>query len=310
MPGAWLYCVAAPPDAQIFGLDADGGIELNPDADTTIGRSQQSEIVVRWPMIGGRRNSTLTFSDSGTWRYRHLGHGLPTFHNDHLLTGSPVDPPVSHGDVLGPCTIGDGRITFLFLESPGSSRANALPGVERALEASFPDRAPVLIAEVRRWFVSEPFAGAKGLGRVLHCALCGCFRRADRVVLVEAHRPGASEIRFQVLADSEASIESPSSPAMGLCEGCLADPTRTFQRADDADRLRADLQRALDAADLESEDVLEEVDRRFAFAQPRRGQEPCGLCGARDPEPPLRGCTGTICRACLHGASRIRHIRG
>lgn len=94
----------------------------------------------------------------------------------------------------------------------------------------------------------------------------------------------------------------------------LADPDQTFRGADDADRLRVDLERALDAADPDSRDlVVHELDRRFAFAQPRRGRGLCTLCllgEANLPERVLRGCTGTICRSCLRGASAVRHIRG
>lgn len=314
MSGAWLYWVGAPHSAVLSGLNDDGGIELDPSRRTVIGRVPESDIGVRTPQIGGRRNSQLQFRD-GAWHYEHLGHSLPIFHDEHVITGSG-DPRsmVAHGDVFGPITVAGDRISFLFLANNGRLRADVFPAIENAVTIYFPDRAEALLAEVRQWFPSEALAGAAGLAHVLHCGLCGGFRRRDRVVHVEAFRPGAAPIRFQVLADSESRIGSGTHPSMGLCEKCLADPDQTFRSADDADRLRADLHRALVAADPESRDaIVRELDRRFAFAQPRRSLGPCSLCGRGEvalSERTLEGCSGTICRACLHGASAVRHVRG
>lgn len=308
---AWLYWVGAPRDTEIAGLDAEGGLALDPAKVVTIGRVPDADILVRQPQIGGRRNSTVAF-ENGAWRLHHMGHSLPIFHDDRILPRG--DAALAHGDLFGPITVNGDRITFLFLTNDGVRRGQALPAIESAVRTYFPDRAAALLREVWQWFASEPFAGAEGVAHALHCGLCGCFRRADRVVDVEAFRPAGVAIRFQVLADSEHRLGNATYPSMGFCEKCLADPDQTFRGADDADRLRADLERALDAADPESRDlVVRDLDRRFAFAQPRRGRGLCTLCllgEANLPERVLRGCTGTICRSCLRGASAIRHIRG
>lgn len=299
---AWLYLVGAPPGAEISGLDADGGIALVDEV--VIGRAADCDIVVRAPMIGGRRNSSVSIQN-GRWRYQHLGHGIPTFHNESLIPPhSPLTKPLSHGDVIGPLAAGDdARITFLFLAQSGLPRSAVLPPVEQALHAAYPDRAAQLVSHIRRWFASEPLASFDALDRVLACDLCGRFARDHG--LVEIDRPGPS---FQVLADWQGSIGSPTYESIELCETCLASPGATLSCAENVDRLRVDLDRALPAAGVERE-VVTELHRRREAAQPVIASGTCVLCRKRE-RALVGGGRRPICAECLRGASAIRHIRG
>lgn len=303
---AWLYLVGAPPRASIEGLDPDGGLPL---ADTVmIGRAADCDVVVTTPMIGGRRNSRLSRTDKGHWRYEHLGHSIPCFHNEMLLMSHAAAPTwLVSGDVLGP-VVADregGRLTFLFLEqASGLTRSATLPPVEQALLAAFPDRAGELVARVQRWFASEPYTAFASLDRVLRCDLCARFLRGHSVVEVER-----SPNRFQVIADSEHRLGEPDHPSMRFCETCLHWPQTTLSCAENSDRLRADLERALAAESVDAA-VAAELDRRRALAQPALTREPCSMCGG-SPGPTLAGRSGrAVCMDCLRGASAVREIRG
>lgn len=304
---AWLYLVGAPLNAEIDGLDADGGIALVDEL--VIGRSSSCHVVVRRPMIGGRMNSRLAVSSAGRWHYEHLGHSIPTFHNEKLLMAHRSEPAwLTHGDVLGPIAAeghaGD-RITFVLLEQDsGLTRSATLPAVEEAIRATFPDRADEMIAGVERWFASEPLATFDSLSRVLACELCTRFLRAHGVVEVERH-----PARFQVIADSAHRLGEPDHPSMRFCETCLHWPQTTLSCAENSDRLRADLERALAAESVDAA-VAAELDRRRALAQPALTREPCSMCGG-SPGPTLAGRSGrAVCMDCLRGASAVREIRG
>lgn len=307
MAGAWLYLVGAPRNARLAGLDREGGIAVPPRL--TIGRVEGSEIVVREPMIGGRKNSVVELVN-GTWRYAHMGHSIPTTHNGRLIPPMERAMPIAHGDVLGPMTVGGENrpILFLFLTyQPGRLRSVVLPLVEAAIAETFPDRATAMTGAVRRWFASEPHADFAALRRVLHCALCGRFTRADAIVEVKAVRE--SPIRFQVIADADVRIGEGAAYSMGLCEPCLADPDATFARALDAQRLRADVWRLLDAAHVE-EPARAELERRLSTGQPACERARCWLCGEDGRDALVGGEGRPICVPCLRGASAIRHIRG
>lgn len=310
---AFVFSVTAPYGAEIDSLD-DGNRVVGDGL--VIGRVADADIRVRSPMIGGRRNSRVAPRPGGGWEYQHFGHSLPCFHNDSLFaSASDRVRWLAPGDVFGPVTTAGDRIGFLFaIDEESRTRSEVLPTVERAIDAAFPDRAEALRERVAAWFPTEPLVTEEQLARVLHCSLCGAFRRFDEVVEIEAFGPVSrtGDVRFQVIADAGHRLAEAASPAMSLCERCLSNPTETLAHAANADIARTDIARALEAASA-PDTVRAEVDRRFHAAQPRFDESTCALCGTTERVLSGRGSSAgsaDICPACLTRASAVRLIRG
>ncbi len=158
--------------------------------------------------------------------------------------------------------------------------------VRKALERAWPDRAEALFAEVERWFPAGPAPAPR-------CSFCDGALAADRPLLelqsgpVGIHGGG----RFGPPATRWRTVESAIlfEAEAYACARCLSEPDAGY-----AERILADVVRALRAADDDVEPLIRTLERRVLSAM-------CSFCFER--EAAIRGRGIDLCRNCLKSLS-------